>query len=105
MPLTAASLAQKGGEWWALYALGTLASLVLWAIVLLKQQRIAAGVAVAPDGAAAPGAAAMPGAGAMLARLNAVADDAVASARRLGHEPTVSRLMSLDGPAEQQDAA
>ena len=41
----------------------------------------------------------------MLARLNAVADDAVASARRLGHEPTVSRLMSLDGPAEQQDAA
>jgi hypothetical protein len=41
----------------------------------------------------------------MLARLNNVADEAVASARRLGHEPTVSRLMSLDVPAEQQDAA
>jgi Dynamin family len=41
----------------------------------------------------------------MLERLNAVADAAVSSARRLGHEPTVSRLMSLDSPAEQQDAA
>lgn len=79
VPLTAASLAQKGGEWWALYALGTLASLVLWAIVLLKQQRIAAGVAVAPDGAAAPGAAAMPGAGAMLARLPAIVGFCLAS--------------------------
>ena len=41
---------------------------------------------------------------AMLARLNAVADEAVASARRLGHEPTVTRL-SLDESAPQQDAA
>ena len=41
----------------------------------------------------------------MLSRLNAVADAAVESARQLGHEPTVSRLMSLDSPAEQQDAA
>jgi hypothetical protein len=41
----------------------------------------------------------------MLARLNAVADEAVASAHRLGHEPTVSRLMSLDGSVGQQDAA
>ena len=28
----------------------------------------------------------------MLARLNAAADEAVASARRLGHQPTVTRL-------------
>ena len=41
---------------------------------------------------------------AMLARLNAVADDAVASAKRLGREPTVTRL-SLDDVAQQQDAA
>ena len=41
---------------------------------------------------------------AMLARLNAVADEAVASARRLGHEPTVTRL-SLDEAAPRQDAA
>ena len=41
---------------------------------------------------------------AMLARLNAVADDAVASARRLGREPTVTRL-SLDEAVPQQDAA
>lgn len=40
----------------------------------------------------------------MLARLNAVADEAVLSARRLGHEPTVAR-MRLDSPVEQQDAA
>ena len=42
--------------------------------------------------------------GAMLARLNAAADEAVASARRLGHEPTVTRL-SLHSEPEQQDAA
>lgn len=60
MPLTAASLAEKSGEWWTLYALGTLASLVVWAIVLLRQQRIATG------GAAATGI------GAMLARLPAI---------------------------------
>ena len=41
---------------------------------------------------------------AMLARLNAVADEAVASARRLGHEPTVTRL-SLDEAPARQDAA
>ena len=41
---------------------------------------------------------------AMLARLNAVADEAVASAKRLGREPTVTRL-SLDDVAQQQDAA
>ena len=67
MPLTAASLADKGGEWWALYVLGTLASLVLWAIVLAKQQRIATG------GAGAPGA------GAMLARLPAIVGFCLAS--------------------------
>lgn len=43
VPLTAASLAAKDGQWWALYVLGTLASLALWAIVLLKQERIATG--------------------------------------------------------------
>ncbi|MEZ5533298.1 MAG: hypothetical protein R3E69_13065 [Steroidobacteraceae bacterium] len=43
MPITAASLADKDGAWWTLYALGTLASLVVWALVLLKQQRIASG--------------------------------------------------------------
>ncbi len=43
MPLTAASLADKDGQWWALYVLGTLAGLVVWAIVLAKQQRIATG--------------------------------------------------------------
>jgi len=41
---------------------------------------------------------------AMLARLNAVADEAVASARRLGLEPTVTRL-SLDEAPKRQDAA
>ena len=40
----------------------------------------------------------------MLARLNAVADEAVASARRLAHEPTVTRI-SLYTDAERQDAA
>ena len=40
----------------------------------------------------------------MLARLNAVADEAVASAKRLGHEPTVARL-SLDEAPSRQDAA
>ena len=40
----------------------------------------------------------------MLSRLNAVADDAVASARRLGQEPTVQRI-SLTAQAAQQDAA
>lgn len=60
MPLTAASLADKSGAWWLLYVLGTLASLVLWAIVLVRQQRIATGAAVAG------------GAGALLARLPAI---------------------------------
>ena len=41
---------------------------------------------------------------AMLARLNMVADEAVASAKRLALEPTVTRL-SLDEAAQQQDAA
>ncbi len=41
---------------------------------------------------------------AMLARLNTVADEAVASAKRLALEPTVTRL-SLDEAAQQQDAA
>jgi hypothetical protein len=40
----------------------------------------------------------------MLARLDAVADEAVQSARRLGHEPTVTRLSLNEEPA-QQDAA
>jgi hypothetical protein len=40
----------------------------------------------------------------MLSRLNAVADDAVASARRLGQQPTVQRLSLHTGTA-QQDAA
>ena len=40
----------------------------------------------------------------MLSRLNAVADDAVASARRLGQQPTVPRL-SLHASAAEQDAA
>jgi hypothetical protein len=60
IPLTSASLADKSGEWWALYALGTFASLLLWALVLTRQQRIATGGAPAP------------GAGAMLARLPAI---------------------------------
>lgn len=60
MPLTTASLADKGGAWWALYALGTVASLVVWAIVLAKQQRIA-------TGGGAPAAV-----GATLARLPAI---------------------------------
>jgi hypothetical protein len=41
---------------------------------------------------------------AMLARLNAVADEAVDSARQLALEPTVSRRMALDGLTDQ-DAA
>ena len=40
----------------------------------------------------------------MLSRLNAVADDAVGSARRLGKEPTVQRISLRPEPA-QQDAA
>ena len=40
----------------------------------------------------------------MLSRLNAVADDAVGSARRLGHEPAVQRISLLPEIA-QQDAA
>jgi len=40
----------------------------------------------------------------MLSRLNAVADEAVARARRLGQEPTVSRI-SLQAETAQQDAA
>ncbi len=40
----------------------------------------------------------------MLSRLNAVADDAVGSARRLGQEPTVQRI-SLQSEAAQQNAA
>ena len=40
----------------------------------------------------------------MLSRLNAVADDAVASARRLAQEPTVQRISLRPEPA-QQDAA
>ena len=40
----------------------------------------------------------------LLARLNAAADEAVASAKRLGHEPTVTRL-SLQTETPQQDAA
>ena len=40
----------------------------------------------------------------MLARLNAVADEAVGSARRLGQEPTVARI-SLQAETAQQDAA
>lgn len=61
--ITAASLAQKSGEWWALYVLGTLASLVVWAIVLAKQQRIAtAGGTTSVDATGA----------AMLARLPAI---------------------------------
>ena len=40
----------------------------------------------------------------MLSRLNAVADDAVASARRLGQEPTVQRI-SLAPEVAQQNAA
>ena len=68
MPLTAASLAEKGGEWWTLYALGTLASLIVWAIVLAKQQRIA--TAGGNAGAGAPTGAVS--AGAMLARLPAI---------------------------------
>lgn len=40
----------------------------------------------------------------MLSRLNAVADDAVATARRLGQEPTVQRI-SLQPEAAQQNAA
>ena len=40
----------------------------------------------------------------MLSRLNAVADDAVGSARRLGQEPTVQRISLQPEPA-QQDAA
>ncbi|MBV6418067.1 MAG: hypothetical protein CMLOHMNK_02851 [Steroidobacteraceae bacterium] len=47
VPLTAASLAAKDGTWWALYALGTVVSLVVWALVLQKQQRIATGSAAA----------------------------------------------------------
>ena len=41
--------------------------------------------------------------GAMLARLNAVADEAVASARRLGSVPSLPRLVFDDGA--EQDAA
>ncbi len=41
---------------------------------------------------------------AMLARLNAVADEAIGAARRLGREPTVTRL-SLQTETAQQDAA
>lgn len=52
MPVSAATLMDKGGEWWVLYVLGTLVSLVVWALVLLKQQRIATGGASdAPLGA------------------------------------------------------
>ncbi len=40
----------------------------------------------------------------MMSRLNNFADEAVSSARRLGHEPTVSRL-SLNEQTAQQDAA
>ena len=40
----------------------------------------------------------------MLARLNAVANEAVASARQLGHQPTVTRL-SLDSESARLDAA
>ncbi|MDP3223144.1 MAG: dynamin family protein, partial [Rubrivivax sp.] len=40
----------------------------------------------------------------MLARLNAVADEAISSARRLGQEPTVPRI-SLQAETAQQDAA
>ncbi len=40
----------------------------------------------------------------MMSRLNNFADEAVVSARRLGHEPTVSRL-SLNEQTAQQDAA
>lgn len=45
MPINPATLADKDGQWWALYLIGTLASLVVWAVVLLKQQRIAQGAA------------------------------------------------------------
>lgn len=43
MPITAETIADKGAQWWALYLIGTLASLAVWAVVLLKQQRIALG--------------------------------------------------------------
>jgi hypothetical protein len=45
MPITAQTIADKDAQWWALYLIGTLASLVVWAVVLLKQQRIALGAA------------------------------------------------------------
>jgi hypothetical protein len=45
MPINAETLADKDGQWWALYLIGILASLVVWALVLLKQQRIALGTA------------------------------------------------------------
>jgi hypothetical protein len=40
----------------------------------------------------------------MLSRLNAVADDAVASARRLAHAPTVQRISLQPEPAQQNAA-
>ena len=68
LALTPASLAQKSGEWWALYILGTLASLVVWALVLAKQQRIAtAGVPTAGGQTAG-----VTTAGTMLVRLPAI---------------------------------
>jgi len=52
MPITAETIVDKDGQWWALYLIGVLASLVLWAVVLLKQQRIAQGsVHAVPVGA------------------------------------------------------
>lgn len=73
MALTAASLAQKSGEWWALYVLGTLASLVVWAVVLAKQQRIAmAGGKRAVDATGTTASVGAPSAGAMLVRLPAI---------------------------------